>query len=188
MHESFTKFKFGEGWLTGHTSVYNANRSVRVLKRIWLVHTDYTRAGKTDIQDIDLILRAPVEALTLIKTPIHLRKLHAKESLARFASTSRASCRNLRSAIDSIGGLYGKRIRELACGAGHYSSKYLAWGAESVTGLDISSGMLDAARAQAKAGEVSASKLRFLLGDATDDSLVIEGGPFDVVMTCWLLN
>ncbi|KAK3111151.1 hypothetical protein LTR53_013877, partial [Teratosphaeriaceae sp. CCFEE 6253] len=94
----------------------------------------------------------------------------------------------LRSAVDSIGGLCGKRILELACGAGHYSSKYLAWGAESVTGLDISSGMLDAARAQAKAGEVSESKLRFLLGDATDDSLVIEGGPFDVVMACWLLN
>ncbi|MDI1487526.1 MAG: hypothetical protein OHK93_006796 [Ramalina farinacea] len=38
------------------------------------------------------------------------------------------------------------RILDLACGTGFYSYAFLSWGAASVVGVDISSGMLDAAR------------------------------------------
>ncbi|KAK5713608.1 hypothetical protein LTR15_011308 [Elasticomyces elasticus] len=86
-----------------------------------------------------------------------------------------------------VNGLEGKRILDLACGNGNYSRKYLRWGAESVVGVDVSKGMLDTANAYAHQTQLD-HKLNYVLGDATDDTLSVEGGPFDVVVACWLLN
>lgn len=82
----------------------------------------------------------------------------------------------------------GKRVLDLACGSGHYANHYLTWGAASVTGMDLSTGMLEAGRRSAKSRGIPESKLKFVQGDATDENLVIEGAPFDVVTGCWLLN
>lgn len=82
----------------------------------------------------------------------------------------------------------GKRILELACGNGYYAVQHLEWGAASVTGIDISSGMLEVARQYAASNDIPETKLRYVLGDVTDENLTIEGGPFDVVTGCWLLN
>lgn len=82
----------------------------------------------------------------------------------------------------------GKRVLELACGSGHYSTKLLNWGAASVTGMDISTGMLEAGRKSAAARGIPASKLNLVHGDATDEELIVHGAPFDVVTGCWLLN
>lgn len=82
----------------------------------------------------------------------------------------------------------GKRVLDLACGMGFYATKLLAWGAASVTGMDISAGMLAAARRSAQAQGVAEARLRFVQGDATDDHLIVDGAPFDLVTGCWLLN
>lgn len=82
----------------------------------------------------------------------------------------------------------GKRVLDLACGTGHYANKLLEWGAACVTGMDVSTGMLEAGRRSAEARGVPESKLKFVHGDAADEQLVVEGAPFDVVTGCWLLN
>lgn len=91
-------------------------------------------------------------------------------------------------ATDHTIDIRGKRILDLACGTGHNSSKFLAWGAASVTGVDISESMLAAAKAHAKARGIPESQMKFHLGDVTDTTLRIEGGPFDIVTGCWLLH
>ncbi|CAN8106475.1 unnamed protein product [Discula destructiva] len=82
----------------------------------------------------------------------------------------------------------GKRVLDLACGGGNYARKFLSWGAASVTGMDVSTGMLDTARRSAAAQGIPGSRLKFVHGDATDEDLLIEGAPFDIVTGCWLLN
>lgn len=82
----------------------------------------------------------------------------------------------------------GKRVLDLACGTGHYANHYLNWGAASVTGMDVSTGMLEAGRRNAEARGVPESRLKFVHGDATDENLIVDGAPFDLVTGCWLLN
>lgn len=89
---------------------------------------------------------------------------------------------------DSSVDIRGKKVLDLACGTGYHATKLLNWGAGSVTGMDISTGMLEAGRRSAKARGIPESKLRFVHGDATDENLVIQGAPFEVVTGCWLLN
>jgi SAM-dependent methyltransferase len=72
------------------------------------------------------------------------------------------------------------RILELACGSGFYTYSFLAWGASSVLGVDISSVMIDEARRQGK--EVS-----FIQADCSIPK-AYDGGPFDLVFGAWLLN
>jgi len=86
----------------------------------------------------------------------------------------------------------GKHILDFACGGGYYSAKFLSWGAASITGVDISREMLDAARQEAASRGVE-GQMKFVEGDATDVSLAIDapdgaGAKFDVVTGCWLLN
>ncbi|KAJ4346720.1 uncharacterized protein N0V89_010652 [Didymosphaeria variabile] len=82
----------------------------------------------------------------------------------------------------------GKRVLDLACGNGYYSLRYLLWGAASVTGVDISSSMVDAACAEALKQGIPDSKLKFVVADVTDEKVYIDGGPFDIVASAWLLN
>lgn len=82
----------------------------------------------------------------------------------------------------------GKHLLDLACGNGHNTHRYLAWGAASVTGMEISEGMLEVAKQDAIDHGLSESQARYFLGDATDADLVIPGGPFDIVTSSWLLN
>lgn len=81
----------------------------------------------------------------------------------------------------------GKRILDLACGNGYYTSKFLKWGAAHVTGVDISQGMLDIAQADAKKRNLERS-LTFIQADLTSLDTMIDGGPFDIVTGCWFLN
>lgn len=82
----------------------------------------------------------------------------------------------------------GKRILDLACGNGYYSSKHLKWGAASVTGLDISREMLEVGKRDAEARNIPESQLRFMVGDAMDPDFQVDGAPFDMVTASWLLN
>lgn len=82
----------------------------------------------------------------------------------------------------------GKRILDLACGNGHNTCRYLDWGAESVTGMDISSASIELARQSAESRGILESRARYVLGDATDTEIVVEGAPFDIVTSSWLLN
>ncbi|RDW90927.1 hypothetical protein BP5796_02092 [Coleophoma crateriformis] len=72
------------------------------------------------------------------------------------------------------------RVLELACGSGFYTYSFLAWGASSVLGVDISSVMIDEARH--KGNGVS-----FIQADCSMPT-AYDGGPFDLVFGAWLLN
>lgn len=82
----------------------------------------------------------------------------------------------------------GKRVLDLACGNGYHANKLLDWGASSVTGMDVSTGMLEAARQNAQDRGIGESRLNFVHGDATDEVLLMKGAPFDLITGCWLLN
>jgi predicted TPR repeat methyltransferase len=84
----------------------------------------------------------------------------------------------------------GVHVLDLACGTGFYSSHLLAWGAEDVLGVDISSAMLESAVSRLSS-EISAGKAQFVLGDgvipqsfAPDNSR----GFFGMVFGAWFLN
>ena len=76
----------------------------------------------------------------------------------------------------------GAKVLDLACGTGHYANLMLEMGAESVVGVDISSVMIDAAKAN-----YASDKLSFCVGDCSQPTKV-ESGPFDLVIGAWLLN
>ena len=79
----------------------------------------------------------------------------------------------------------GAKVLDLACGTGYYTRALLDWGAKEVVGMDISPGMVKAAKAEAaQAGEQRCS---FAVGDASEP-LKLESGPFDLVLGIWLLN
>lgn len=76
----------------------------------------------------------------------------------------------------------GTKVLDLACGSGHYSHQLISWGASQVVGVDISSGMVAAAKAVA-----SSDKIRFVVADCSIPTK-FEDGPFDIVFGGWLLN
>jgi SAM-dependent methyltransferase len=75
-------------------------------------------------------------------------------------------------------------VLDLACGTGFYSHAFLSWGASRVVGVDISSAMLDEARALS---EDSANSITFLEADCSKPQS-FPGGPFDIVFGAWFLN
>ena len=81
----------------------------------------------------------------------------------------------------------GAKVLDLACGTGHLSRYFLKWGASSVVGADISSAMLDEARALSKQDGLGNDQIRFLEADCSTP-VAYEGGPFDIVSAAWLLN
>ena len=102
------------------------------------------------------------------------------------------------------------RILDLACGSGHYTYPFLAWGAASVVGVDISSSMLDAARRSCPADvtllesppsppttpgtekdherKKTVAFVEADVGQHPGGVLFGTGGGFDVVFGAWLLN
>jgi 2-polyprenyl-3-methyl-5-hydroxy-6-metoxy-1,4-benzoquinol methylase len=48
--------------------------------------------------------------------------------------------------LSVVGAVSGLTVLDLACGSGHFTRKLLAGGAAAVTGVDVSSGMIDEAR------------------------------------------
>ena len=79
------------------------------------------------------------------------------------------------------------RVLDLACGSGFYSYQFLKWGALKVTGVDISSAMIDEARAGSFQTPSKNAAINFILADCSRP-LSYEGGPFDIVFGAWLLN
>ncbi|KAI4126840.1 MAG: hypothetical protein LQ338_003550, partial [Usnochroma carphineum] len=78
--------------------------------------------------------------------------------------------------------IQGSKVLDLACGTGHYSHQLISWGASQVVGVDISAGMVAAAKARA-----SSDRVRFLVADCSIPTK-FEDGPFDIVFAGWLLN
>ncbi|KAL8751546.1 MAG: hypothetical protein Q9184_006036 [Pyrenodesmia sp. 2 TL-2023] len=90
-------------------------------------------------------------------------------------------CSNVQAAVHPY--IKGARVLDLACGTGHYSKLFLAWGALEVVGVDISSTMISAARQSVEHDQ----HVTFHTADCSVPAQY-EGGPFDLVFGSWLLN
>ncbi|MCJ1335685.1 hypothetical protein MMC09_000958 [Bachmanniomyces sp. S44760] len=96
------------------------------------------------------------------------------------------------------------RVLDLACGSGFYAYKFLQWGASAVTGVDISSAMIDEAR---RRGPTSTSRpssstsstttttsdqpptIEFIISDCANPiPTPYSNKPYDIVFGAWLLN
>ncbi|HVY68469.1 MAG TPA: class I SAM-dependent methyltransferase [Verrucomicrobiae bacterium] len=84
--------------------------------------------------------------------------------------------------FEVIGDLAGKHVLDLACGEGFYSRLLKAKGAASVTGVDLSVGMIALAKEQEAACPLG---IRYLTGDAKDLPIPDR---FDLVVAAYLLN
>lgn len=80
--------------------------------------------------------------------------------------------------------LEGKRVIDVGCGPGHYSTALAAAGASDVVGLDFAAGMIDLARRHAKQRGVQ-DRCRFLLADLVDYA---GGEPFDYAVVMGLMD
>lgn len=95
---------------------------------------------------------------------------------------------NMKNAVQPLlAGRDKPRVLDLACGAGYYSHKFIEWGAEYVLGIDLSSGMIDAANETLLDCEKPES-LRFAVGDAKSLGRIEFEDPFDIVTGAWCLN
>lgn len=74
-------------------------------------------------------------------------------------------------------------VLDLACGTGFYTRPLRRWGARKVVGVDISSKMLEEARALSEGDDA----VSFLEADCSKPT-EYPGGPFDVVFGGWFLN
>lgn len=78
----------------------------------------------------------------------------------------------------------GASVLDLACGSGYYSHAFARWGAKKVVGVDISSGMVDKARALT---DHQSGDVEFIVADCSK-AMSFPGGPFDIVFGAWYLN
>ncbi|KAL8737011.1 MAG: hypothetical protein Q9181_002098 [Wetmoreana brouardii] len=74
------------------------------------------------------------------------------------------------------------KVLDLACGTGHNAKTVSDMGAAHVVGIDISSEMIEVAKATS-----TSDKLTFHIGDCSKP-VRFEEGPFDLVLGVWLLN
>ncbi|KAL6796450.1 S-adenosyl-L-methionine-dependent methyltransferase [Trichoderma sp. SZMC 28012] len=84
----------------------------------------------------------------------------------------------------------GASVIEFACGTGFYSSHILTWGAEYVTGMDISPAMLESATSRLPS-QVASGNARFVVGDGTMSTSFAPDnsyGHFDLAFGAWFLN
>lgn len=79
------------------------------------------------------------------------------------------------------------RVLDLACGSGFYSYHLLKCGASKVVGVDISSAMIEEARAAGPQVPSNNATIDFRTADCSKP-VPYDGGPFDVVFAAWLLN
>lgn len=77
----------------------------------------------------------------------------------------------------------GRSVLDLACGTGFYTRRIKALGAADVVGVDISSAMIDAARA---IEERDPAGVRYETADVAE--LALGESPFDLVVAAYLLN
>ncbi|XP_003739109.1 uncharacterized protein LOC100899908 [Galendromus occidentalis] len=91
--------------------------------------------------------------------------------------------------VKSIVGPYikGAKVLELACGFGFYTYDLVDWGADSIVGVDVSSGMLEASRCLAISHGRQISKVQLELGNVFEPT-AYPNGPFDIVFGGWMLN
>ncbi|KAF2160907.1 hypothetical protein M409DRAFT_59687 [Zasmidium cellare ATCC 36951] len=73
-------------------------------------------------------------------------------------------------------------VLDLACGTGFYSRHFVKWGPCKVVGVDISSAMIEQARA------MNASDDAEFIEANCDTPTIFPGGPFDVIFGAWYLN
>ncbi|ERF76238.1 hypothetical protein EPUS_04315 [Endocarpon pusillum Z07020] len=76
------------------------------------------------------------------------------------------------------------KVLDLACGTGRFTHALRAWGAKSVLGVDISPAMINAA---CGAG-IRDANIKFEVGDCAQPDVRYADAPFDLVLSCWLLN
>ncbi|RFU78966.1 methyltransferase [Trichoderma arundinaceum] len=83
----------------------------------------------------------------------------------------------------------GNKLLDLACGTGFYSDLLLQWGAGLLVGMDISSAMVDAARARISNTPYK-DQAQFVQGDGLIPQPYSSTGAesFDVVTGAWFLN
>ncbi|MBC8041121.1 MAG: class I SAM-dependent methyltransferase [Opitutaceae bacterium] len=86
------------------------------------------------------------------------------------------------SLFNLLGDVRGARVLDLACGDGIYSRRLRERGAARVVGVDLSSGMIDLARAEEAARPLG---IEYHVGAAQELAL---GETFDVVFAAYLLN
>lgn len=81
-----------------------------------------------------------------------------------------------------LGDVRGQRVLDLACGDGIYSRRLRERGAARVTGVDLSSGMIDLALAEERARPLG---IDYRVGAAQDLALAET---YDIVFAAYLLN
>jgi toxoflavin synthase len=84
--------------------------------------------------------------------------------------------------ISMLNELNGAKVLDLACGNGFYSRLIKDLGAESVTGADLSSTMITAAKYEEQMRPLG---IDYLVMDATNMPVI---GIFDIVTAVWLLH
>ncbi|KUI72194.1 Ribosomal protein L11 methyltransferase [Cytospora mali] len=113
----------------------------------------------------------------------------SKYAVFKTLPTSIVEKENIRAAILPYLSRSSKpRVLDLACGTGYYSKNAIDWGADYVLGVDISSGMVDAAKEMISQDARYADKVNFKVGDALCLGKVDGEEQFDIVIGAWLLN
>ena len=84
--------------------------------------------------------------------------------------------------FDLAGDMRGRTVLDLPCGDGTYSRAFARRGAGSVVGIDLSSAMVERARALEREQPFGIS---YRVGDAADLGAI---GAFDLVVACYLFN
>jgi len=82
----------------------------------------------------------------------------------------------------ALGDVTGKSICDIACGSGYYFEELLKRGASEITGIDISEGMLELAKAKATA------LVTVMHGDMSDEKFLektVKEKQFDIAFSAW---
>ena len=84
--------------------------------------------------------------------------------------------------LNLMGNIEGKSVLDVACGEGFYTRMLREQGANQVTGIDISQGMIDLARQQEKDNQLG---IEYVVEDARE---LTGEHQYDLVLAAWLFN